>query len=240
MLPTQPHRRSIRLKGTDYSQEGLYFVTICVQDRVCLFGKIVTSSVPKFGPPSPQREGKYMVLNEFGKIAQQELLKTNDIRGNIEIDSFVVMPNHVHFIVHIVCDAVRRGELNSPENDNDENDNIQTGEFKLNLPENKNGGIKMVECNALNETGEFNTNIQMGECNKTGEFNSPQQTVGAMVRGYKSAVTKQLYALGFSGKLWQRNYYEHIIRTPESYERIANYIENNPACWDNDKFHIVS
>jgi len=255
-----PNRRSIRLKGYDYSQEGLYFVTICVQDRVCLFGKIVTSPVPNFGPPSPQGEGKYMELNEFGKIAQQELLKTNDIRGNIEIDSFVVMPNHVHFIVHIVCDAVRRGELNSPENDNDENDNIQmgefklhlpeneddendniqTGEFKLNLPENKNGGIKMVECNALNETGEFNTNIQMGECNKTGEFNSPQQTVGAMVRGYKSAVTKQLYALGFSGKLWQRNYYEHIIRTPESYERIANYIENNPACWDNDKFYLVS
>jgi hypothetical protein len=55
-IPTQPHRRSIRLKGYDYSQEGLYFVTICVQDRVCLFGKIVTSPVPNFGPPSPQGE----------------------------------------------------------------------------------------------------------------------------------------------------------------------------------------
>jgi putative transposase len=187
-----------------------------------------------------------MELNELGKIAQQELLKTTDIRWNIEINSFVVMPNHVHFIVHIVCDAARRGELHSPKNENVENDNIQ-----LNFPENENCEMQMAECNALNETGECNANIQTGECNQ-GECNSPlppplrimpngtSQTVGAMVRGYKSAVTKQLYVLGFSGKLWQRNYYEHIIRTPESYERIANYIENNPACWDNDKFHIIS
>ena len=106
MLPTQPHRRSIRLKGYDYSQEGLYFVTICVQDRVCLFGQV---------------EHKKMVLNEFGKIAQQELLKTTDIRVNVEIDSFVVMPNHVHFIVHISRDNARRGELHSPDNENIQN-----------------------------------------------------------------------------------------------------------------------
>ena len=66
----------------------------------------------------------------------------------------------------------------------------------------------------------------------------PTGTVGAIIRGYKSAVTKQLYALGFVGKLWQRNYYEHIIRNPESYEQIANYIENNPLKWVDDRFHF--
>ena len=181
-----------------------------------------------------------MLLNEFGKIAEQELLKTTDIRENVEIDSFVVMPNHVHFIVHIKRDAARRGKLHLPEKENNE---MQMGECNvLNETGECNGNIQMGECNH----GECNINIQTGECNafnKEGECNSPlpphgtSQTVGAIVRGYKSAVTKQLNALGFSGKLWQRNYYEHIIRTPESYERIANYIAENPVRWEKDKFH---
>ena len=56
---------------------------------------------------------------------------------------------------------------------------------------------------------------------------SPSQTI-AIVRGYKSAVTKQLNALGMHEKLWQRNYYEHIIRNEQSYIRISEYICDNP------------
>ena len=119
-------------------------MTICVQDRNCLFGLV---------------ENGEMVLNDFGKIAPDELLRTNDI------------------IVHITYDISRRGELHS-----------------------------------LNDG---NGNIQMETFSNEDEFNSPQQTVVAIVWRYKSAVTKQLNVLGFSGKLWQRNYYEYIIRTPE-------------------------
>jgi hypothetical protein len=63
---------------------------------------------------------------------------------------------------------------------------------------------------------------------------SPSQTIGAIVRGYKSSVTKQLGLLGFNGKLWQRNYYEHIIRDEQSYLKISEYIQNNPANWHKD------
>jgi REP element-mobilizing transposase RayT len=58
--------------------------------------------------------------------------------------------------------------------------------------------------------------------------------VGALVRGFKSAVTKQI---GFSP--WQRNYFEHIIRDWQSYQTILEYIINNPQKWENDKFYCI-
>lgn len=157
-----PNRRSIRLKGYDYSSEGLYFVTLCVQDRVCLFGNIV--------------DGK-MILNDFGQIAERELIKTTEIRQNVEIDSFVIMPNHIHFIVHITRDNARRGEFHSPDLEKvmgEFNSPQPIGEIILLNPEgefnspvrfDENGKIRDGECDTMNKMGEFNSNIQMGECN---------------------------------------------------------------------------
>ena len=253
-----PNRRSIRLKGYDYSCSGLYFVTICVQDRVSLFGKI---------------EDGEMLLNEFGNIASNELLRTSEIRENVTIDSYVVMPNHVHFIIHILHDSPRRGEWNSPENiagesgekvepnsntgkcgsaqrDSSAQRDKITGECGSPQPDNITG-----ECGSAQRDSSSQPDNITGECGSaqrdkiTGECNSPLQTpllrtplrspqgtVGSIVRGYKSAVTRQLMALGFTGKLWQRNYYEHIIRTPASHARIVNYIKTNPDRWSEDRF----
>ncbi|MGB4957871.1 MAG: hypothetical protein WBO36_00260, partial [Saprospiraceae bacterium] len=89
-MPYNPHlhhRRSIRLKGYDYAQAGLYFVTMCVQDKVCLFGHI---------------ENGEMILNEAGKIAHEEWQNTTQIRNNIALHDFIVMPNHFHAIIEIL------------------------------------------------------------------------------------------------------------------------------------------
>lgn len=80
------HRRSVRLRGYDYSQPGAYFVTVCTQDRACLFGAIVNGTVR---------------LNDSGQIVHQEWLRTAKMRPNVELDAFVVMPNHVHGIIRI-------------------------------------------------------------------------------------------------------------------------------------------
>ena len=85
------HRRSIRLPGYDYSQPGAYFVTICVEQRQCLFGDIV--------------DGR-MVLNQYGVIVADEWQKSSVIRQEIELDVWVVMPNHFHGIVIITNDSV--------------------------------------------------------------------------------------------------------------------------------------
>lgn len=209
--PNIHHRRSIRLKGYDYAQAGLYFITMCCQDRICRFGKVV--------------EGK-MILNEFGKIAHHEWLKTPEIRNNVTLEEFVVMPNHFHAIVRMLDVGGEKGECDSPEPIAPE-----PTAPKRNLP-------LIKKRNSPQQKGE---NISPRQRSRTGESNSPlqgpSQTVGAIVRGYKSAVTRQLNALGLKGKLWQRNYYEHIIRNQKAYDNISAYIINNPAKWDADKFH---
>lgn len=71
--PQIHHRRSIRLKGYDYSQAGLYFITICCQDRKCRFGKI---------------ENGEMILNEWGTVAYNEWVKLVERFKNFELDVF--------------------------------------------------------------------------------------------------------------------------------------------------------
>ena len=82
--PEIHHRRSIRLKGYDYAQAGLYFITICTKDRKCLFGKIT---------------GAKMVLNDAGKIAFDEWMKLPARFPNFDLDVFQIMPNHMHGII---------------------------------------------------------------------------------------------------------------------------------------------
>jgi len=81
-----PGRRSIRLRGYDYSQAGAYFITICTKDRECLFGDIVDEK---------------MCINEIGEIVQKEWLRTANIRPNVSLDEFIIMPNHLHGIIMI-------------------------------------------------------------------------------------------------------------------------------------------
>ena len=226
--PNIHHRRSIRLKGYDYSQMGVYFITICCQDRTCLFGDVVDGE---------------MVLNEYGRIALEEWIKTTTIRPNVELREFVIMPNHIHAIIRFIGE----GECNSP-----------NGKVELRTPENLTDAFNTPQpssCTCLNdqrrgeshspnenenlcapiETGECNSNQQTGECNSP--LRGPSQTVGAVVRGYKSAVTKKLNELGIGCSVWQRNYYEHIIRNEQSYINIAEYIIKNPAKWQEDRFY---
>ena len=181
--PNIHHRRSIRLDGYDYSQEGLYFVTICTEKRDCLFGKISNG---------------IMVLNEMGIIAYHEWLATPVIRKNVGLDVFVVMPNHIHGII-IIKESGRGGELNSPNNNEEE--------------------------------GVFNTPRRL---------HSPSQTIGSIVRGYKSSVTGKINALQNAKGIvvWQSNYWEHIIRDERSYSNISEYIINNPTNWTTDKLYI--
>ena len=83
------HRKSIRLKEYNYASPGEYFVTICTHQRECLFGEIIKEE---------------MVLNSLGLIVQEEWLKTEIIRPELELDEFIMMPNHLHGIIVINCE----------------------------------------------------------------------------------------------------------------------------------------
>lgn len=78
--PEIHHRKSIRLKGYNYSSEGLYFITICTQNKEYMFGEIV---------------GGKMILNNIGKIVEKEIIKTNEIRKNVKIEEYVMFGKEI-------------------------------------------------------------------------------------------------------------------------------------------------
>ena len=175
--PKRHHRRSIRLKGYDYTQPGAYFVTICTYQRASLFGRVVDGE---------------MAVNELGKIVREEWFRTARVRPYVELfdDEFVVMPNHIHGIIWIVDDKHVAQRRCAP-----------------------TGGITP-------------TNVVPG-------------SLGAIIRAFKSIVTKRINALrGTPGApVWQRNYYEHIIRTERALNRIRRYIVENPLRWHFDRYN---
>ena len=241
--PKIHNRRSVRLKNYDYSQEGAYFITFCCKDKAHVFGEIINNE---------------MILNANGNSAYDEWLKTTEIRSNVELDVFVPiaigMPNHIHGIVIINNQMMDtgRGVLHTPCVNMH---GLQTSSTNANIVHtsdtNKHGDLIVPEMHAsiINHS----CNINSGVCdtplrsnnlqthNFDSSLRSPSNTIGAIIRGYKSAVTKQMNMLGLgnykqSSTVWQRSFHEHIIRDEKSYQNISNYIVSNPEKWDTDKY----
>ena len=178
--PEKHHRRSIRLKGYDYSQPGAYFVTICTQNRICLFGDV---------------EDKEMVMNDAGKMVQNVWNEIPERFKNITLDECIVMPNHLHgiIVIHRRGESCIRPITNTDESRGDHEDR---------------------PCGTL------------------------PGTLGRVIQAFTS-ITTHGYILGvkqhdwwrFDPKLWQRNYYDHIIRNEKDLNRIREYIRSNPANW---------
>jgi len=176
--PNRHHRRSIRLKGYDYSQAGAYFITLCTQDRACLFGKVVNGE---------------MRLNDAGRMVLAEWNRLPERFPQVVLDAFVVMPNHVHGILVITDPAPTVGAT-------------------------------------------------VGATPTVGATTRVAPTVGNIIGAFKSRVTVE-YIRGvktsgwppFRGRLWQRNYYEHIIRNERALNAIRQYIMENPRRWQMDR-----
>lgn len=209
--PNIHHRKSIRLKGYDYSQAGAYFITHCVQYRRCVFGKI--------------KNGE-MFLNTFGQIANDQWHELPKRFNNIELDEFIVMPNHIHGIIIITEPPVGATLAVAP--------NTENAVFPNNMVSQNN--IVIINNNIENNDG--------ATINSNGATARVAPTIGNIVGAYKSLVVHHCLEYikinepeTILGKLWQRNYHEHIIRNEQSYQRISQYIINNPKNWDADKFY---
>jgi putative transposase len=182
--PERHHRRSIRLCEYDYAQPGAYFVTVCTHDRACLFGEVV---------------GGQVHVNDAGRIADACWRTIPDHFLHVALDTFVIMPNHVHGIIWIVDepdDGVHHGV----------GDGVGAKHFSP-PPADKPA------------------------------FRSPSRTVGSIVRGFKVGVTKWMRANLDIHNVWQRDYFEHVVRDESDLERIRRYIAENPARWTEDLEH---
>jgi len=209
--PKIHHRRSIRLKGYDYSKAGAYFITICCDDMDLKFGTIDT--------PDRNNSDAVVKLNEFGHIAYSEWAKLPQRFSDVELDVFQIMPNHVHGII------------------------------VLSTTNNIVGATIAV---APNHTGNDDTVAPNKKGNDDGGDRagaSPAPTIGNIIGAYKSLVANgclELFKNSIAidkmhenenmGKIWQRNYHEHIIRNEQAYRIISKYIIDNPKKWKEDKF----
>ena len=216
--PDVHKRRSIRLQGYDYSQCGLYFITICTNDRVCLFGKI--------------NDGK-MILNDGGHIAEKCWLDIPVHFPNALLHEHIVMPNHLHGIIEL-SDNKPGGDVAKKNNAGDEKNNAEI----------KNDIVAGDDFIGVQNIGVQNIGVQDFEPLRwgyTGKQNQFQKiiprSIGSIVRGFKIGVTKWFRQNTDVHNIWQRNYYEHIIRNQQSYEKISNYIIHNPVQWQEDKFY---
>ena len=196
--PDIHHRRSIRLQGYDYAQKGMYFITLCVQERECIFGTIFENR---------------MFLNEIGQIVADEWVNTMNIRDNVIIHDFIVMPNHIHGIVEITYNK---------------NDECLIGEFVS--PTKSIGAIvRGFKISTTKRIKNFITPV--GANGNSPNGNSPN---GNSPNGNYPL---QEWIINHLPHIWQRNYYEHIIRDYNDHERIANYINANPSHWEEDMFN---
>ncbi|MBN1535924.1 MAG: hypothetical protein JW908_04270 [Anaerolineales bacterium] len=229
------NRRSIRLKGYDYTHTGAYFITICACQREWLFGEIVNGE---------------MQLNTMGQIVENEWAKTQQLRPDVELGPFVIMPNHFHGIIWIVDGRGTARRAPTADGNTHHNDQLHTvPTVDGNIP----GGDQMYYAQTdgtarLAPTAGGNTyhNDQLHHTpaidgNPTHEqFGKPVVgSIPTIVRAFKSAATRQinLYRNTPGALVWQRNYYEHVIRDEKSYNQIAEYILNNPLRWELDTLY---
>jgi len=152
-------RKSNRLENYDYSNDGAYFITICTKDHEKLFDNISVGA-----------ESCRPQLSEIGVLVEPEIMRLSHTYENVSVDSYVIMPNHVHMIITI--------------------------------------------------------------CGGKRHQNAAPTSVSQIVSQWKRAVSIKV---GFSP--WQKSFHDHVIRNQEDYNRIAEYIENNPARWVDDCYY---
>lgn len=189
--PTRHHRRSIRLKGYDYTQLGAYFITIVTYDRAHVFGAVVDGE---------------MRLNNAGRIADQCWRDIPAHFPHVALDAFVMMPNHVHGILWIAAD------------DDDAGARHVGARHAAPLPD------------AAAPTDVAPPRME--------QFGKPVPgSIPTIVRSFKSAVTKHINEGRQTpgAPVWQRNYYEHIIRDDRALNAIRRYIAENPLRWHLDR-----
>jgi REP element-mobilizing transposase RayT len=245
--PEKHHRRSIRLKGYDYTQPGAYFITICTHGRECLFGEIINGE---------------MHLNEAGQIVVQTWQDLPNHISNVQLDAFVVMPNHVHGIIIITDRAGVVGTGSEParttmgsgsavDSDSTPGPGSAGGAGSTAGP----GSVGVGSVGAGSEPAPTTTTAPGSAAGSgpttgsgpVGAGSEPAPTEPAptrssyglpeIVRQFKTFSARRINELrGTPGTpVWQRNYYEHIIRDEFSLSRIRQYIAENPARWDADQ-----
>ena len=210
--------QSTRLQNWDYAGNGIYFITIVTQNHECILGQIKNNK---------------MILSDFGKIVKNEFLKSFEIRDELFLDEFIIMPNHLHAI--IILKKTNKIELNDELNDL------------------KNGSHDLLDGSHVETHGRASLQQQQQptlseKLKNQSIFMRKPKSISSFIGGFKSAINTKIDdyidknnlkipKYNKNNHFFQTNYHDHIIRNDKSFARIKNYIINNPKKWNIDKFN---
>ena len=205
---------STRLKDWDYSIPWWYYVTINTKNHVDSFGRI---------------ENGKMVLNEFGKIAEEEWFATKKLRKNVELDYYIIMPNHIHGIIIINGSELETHQVDAHL--------AETHRIDANPVETHPEEIHRIDAGPV-ETHRVRLTK---EEQKPDAFDASVRIIknclSDIIRGFKSAVTKRIHEMGYQNFSWQPRFYDRIIRNEKELYNVRNYIERNPIKWELKKIN---
>ncbi len=251
--PNIHHRRSVRLRGYDYAQEGMYFITICTKNRIHFFGEV---------------ENGIMNLNDYGEIAHREWEKIPERWPHMELGAFQIMPNHMHGILLIGRPCSTITTVGNGTNGNGTNGNGTNGDgtamdraamdrAATRAAPTPNQGIDPVD----HGDGAVGATLVVAPNNNPVAPNNVESTsnlpeipfskiqwatrpyLGQIVGAYTSIVAteclkhhKQNQPGVWLDKIWQRGFDERIIWDAKMFDNVSNYIINNPKNWKEDRF----
>ena len=192
------NRKSLRLQNYDYSQNGLYFITICTNNQENLFweNKNIENigynnynvGVPLVGTQKQINIDEIIQLNNAGKMINKWINEFPNKYENIKMHEYVIMWDHIHFIIEICNNKIKN----------------------------------------------------------LGQTQGVAPTIGNLIGAFKSETTNEYIKMvkkgilsPFNGKIWQRNYYENVIRNEEEYLSKREYIKNNPIKWINENIDKI-
>lgn len=210
--------QSHRMPNWDYAGSGYYFITIVTQNRECNLGNIVNTS---------------MILSDFGKIVENEWYKSFEIRSELFLDEFILMPNHLHAI--IILEKIKNEKTT---NMNGLHGTHGTGTHGTHVETHGRASLQSPEQSPEQSIKQSIEPI----------FIRKPKSISSFIAGFKSAIYSKIDdyidennlnipKYNRNNHFFQPNYHDHIIRNNAEYKRIKNYIINNPLNWDKDKFY---
>ena len=200
---------SRRLKGWDYSNPGIYFVTICTDADMHWFGKIKNNN---------------LILSDLGTIAHKFWTEIRNHHNNVQISSFIIMPNHVRGIVLLRGQSIYKINKTS---------SVPYRNFarNLHLHRDSNENNNKVQQKNSKPTNEILVQRTNTKDKKLSRLSPKSGSLSVIIRSYKSAVTRYANKNGYSDFKSQPRFYDRIIRNEKELYSIQKYIENNPMKW---------
>lgn len=223
---------SHRMPGWDYSKEGMYFITLVTQNRECHLGKI---------------ENQEILLSDWGNIVNYQWLKSFEIRKELFCDEYIIMPNHLHAIIIIDKPINNLPLLDGTDGSRgSRGSRVEThGRASLRCRASERDDRASERDDHSSERDDHSS--EQPESNNPNFYRKPQ-SVSSFIAGFKSAVNSKIddyideHQLNIpkynrNNHFFQPNYHDRIIRNDVEYQRIKQYIINNPKHWDDDTFN---